>query len=98
MKSCLVAPPTGRQGRSQLLPKRFRDSEHVLVSATGETDDDHLLLTHSGGHFDHLSDGMRGLQRRNNALEPAGELKRFQRFTVGDRNIIYAVRFLQPGM
>ncbi len=46
----------------------------------------------------HLGDGVRRLQRRNDAFQPRQQLKRRERFVVGGGQIIDPAGLVQPGM
>jgi hypothetical protein len=38
------------------------------------------------------------LERRDDALEPARQLKRLQRLAVGDRDVLHAAKLVKPRM
>ncbi len=48
--------------------------------------------------FHDFGDGMRGLQRWNDAFQPRQQLKRRQRFVVGRGQVFHPAGFVQPGM
>src|SRR5207302_6086968 len=82
--------------RSQFVPKRFGYREHILVATSRQTNDNHFVAGHGWGDLGHLRDRMGGLESWNDALQFAGELKRIQRFAIGDRDIIHPAGFFQP--
>src|SRR3954462_15346924 len=63
---CQISP---RRGRSLLLPSQnIRHLRNVLVAAVGEINDHQMISGALRRELHHLGDGMRGLQRRDDAL------------------------------
>ena len=57
----------------------------VLVAAAGEIDHHDVVLRLLRREIEHLGDGVRRLERRDDAFELGEELKRLQRFVIGRR-------------
>ncbi|MHC2523324.1 hypothetical protein ACVIEM_000409 [Rhizobium leguminosarum] len=51
-----------------------------------------------GCAFDHLGNGMRGFERRDDAFEAGEGLESLERFVVHDRHIVDTAGIVQPGM
>ena len=79
-------------------PMALRDREHVLVAAAAQIHDDDLVRCQRRRQLDHLADGVAGLERRQDALEPAAEREGVQRLVVGDRLDLDPADVLEPGL
>src|SRR5260370_2306896 len=70
----LYLSPSGRGeegARESLLPpQNIRHLRNVLVAAAGEIDHHQMILRPIRRELRHLGDGMRRLQRRNDAFQP----------------------------
>src|SRR5258708_36668093 len=58
-----------------LPPQNIRHLRDVLVAAAGEVDHHQMILWTLRRELHHFGDGMRGLQRRNDAFQPRQQLK-----------------------
>ena len=50
-------------------PEMLRDGDEILVAAAAEVDHHHVIPGLFRRELHHLGDGVRGLERRNDALE-----------------------------
>jgi hypothetical protein len=75
------------------------NGEDVFVTATGQVNHQQLLffrvLFH---HFQRVRQGVGRLQRRDDPFAAAQRFEGFQRFVIGNRNIIRATRAVQIRM
>src|SRR5262245_15620242 len=74
------------------------DGLHVLVAAPREPDDQPRLAWQGGGDSDRVGDGVRGLERGEDALEAREEAEGLEGFLVGHRGVLGPARVLQPGV
>lgn len=86
---------TGRELTGR--PRDLANGEDVLVAATGQVDDDDLVLGHGRRALDRLGDGV-GAERRDDAFDLGQRLEGIERFLVGCGDIGDAARIVQPGM
>ena len=87
---------TTSKKRSKLDPGR--DLRHVLVSATGEIDDDQVVFGHLGGALHHSGHGVRRFQRRNNSFQSCQLRERVQRLVVCGVAVFHPLLIAQPGV
>ena len=74
------------------------DRGEILVAAAGEIDDHQVILRLLGRELEHLGDGVRGLERRDDAFELGEKLKRVERLVIGRRQKRDAADVVEPGM
>src|SRR5262249_61875405 len=77
-----------------LYPQRLRDDVDILVAAAGEADDDRLRAWPRLRHPHRVGDGVRGLERGHDALEPRERLEALERLPAGDRDELEAAGIL----
>src|SRR5262249_13748359 len=77
-----------------LYPQRLRDDVDILVADAGEAYDDRLRAWHRLRHPHRVGDGVRGLERGHDALEPRERLEALERLLVGDRDELEAAGIL----
>src|SRR6266436_2728209 len=73
-------------------------SVHVLVAAAGEIEDDEVVLAHAREAFDEPGDGVRGFERRDNALGACEKTRGIERSGVRVGEIFSAALVGKPGM
>jgi ABC-type dipeptide/oligopeptide/nickel transport system permease subunit len=78
--------------------QRLAHDVHVLVAATGEVDEDDLVRVQRLRQVRGVKDGVRGLQRRDDAFRLAEEREAFQGFAIGYRDVFGAARVLVEGV
>src|SRR5260370_19696923 len=71
---------------------------HVLVAAAGEIEDDEVVLAEAREAFDEPGDGVRGFERRDNALGAGEKTRGIERSGVRDGGIFSAALVGKPGM
>src|SRR5438067_1542894 len=76
----------------------LRDRVHVLVAAARQVDQDDLVFRQRRRQLDGVGDRVRGLERRDDALDAAAVVESGQRFLIGDRDVLRAFDVLQPGV
>src|SRR5215475_3603234 len=79
-------------------PQEIADLRDVLVAAAGKIDDHQVVLRPLWGELHHLSNGMCGLERRDDAFQPRQKLKGCDRLVVGRGQIFDTPDLVQPGM
>src|SRR5580704_7782957 len=84
--------------RSQPNPEMVGDGEDVLVAAAAHVHHHQVIARQGRGDLGDMGQGMRRLQCRDDALLSAAQLKRLERFMVGDRDIFDAAEIVQPGV
>ena len=88
---------TVRSAGSERDPERGRDGVHVLVAAAAEADEDVLVRGQASRATLHrVVDGVRRLERRDDALAASQRLEAFERLLVVDRDVFGALARLQP--
>ena len=75
-----------------------RDRIEVLVAAAGEIDHHQVILRLLRRQIEHLGDGVRRFQRRNDAFELGEKLERVERLVVGGREKGDAADIVEPGV
>ena len=75
-----------------------RDRIEILVAAAGEIDHHEVILRLLRRELEHLGDGVRRFQRRNDAFELGKELERVQRLVIGRRQEGDAADIVEPCM
>ena len=73
-----------------------RDGLQILVAAAGEIDHHQMILRLFRRELQNLGDGVRGLQRRDDALKLGQERKGVQRLVIGRRQKGDAADVVQP--
>ena len=76
----------------------LRDRVKVLVAAAGEIDHHQVILRLLRRELEHLGDGVRRLERRDDAFELGQELKGLERLVIGRRQEGDAAEIGEPGM
>src|SRR5579859_3377134 len=76
------SPWTRRKPPSLLPPQDIRHLWNVLVAATGEIDHHQMILGPLWRELHGFGNGVRGLQRRNDAFQPREQLKRGERLVI----------------
>src|SRR5688572_29688317 len=71
---------------------RFQDGAEVLVAASREADE------HDAGELARAREGVRRLERRDDALETAALAERGERFPVGRGDVLRAAGVVEPGV
>src|SRR3546814_2390390 len=69
---------------------------NILVTATGQVDDDAFADTESRRKLLCVSDGVRRLQRRNDAFRARQLMECGKRLIIGRRHVLHAAAVLQP--
>src|SRR5687767_6995459 len=89
--------PTGleRWAESRIQNIHFHHLRHVLVSSSGDADDDDVVTLPLPALLRDPGYGMRGFQRRNDALEPRERREPTQRVGIRDRDVPRASRALE---
>src|SRR3954454_24786849 len=83
--------------KSLLLPPQYVSHlRNVLVAAAGEIDYHQVISRPFRRQLHHLGNGMRRLQRGNDALQPRQQLERGQRLVIGRGQIRHPPGFMQP--
>src|SRR3546814_12779329 len=75
---------------------KLGDRENILVTATGQVDDDAFADTESRRKLLCVSDGVRRLQRRNDASRARQLMECGKRLIIGRRHVLHAAAVLQP--
>src|SRR6266576_3276689 len=86
------------QNGSQPDPEMVGDGEDVLVAAAAHVHHQQVVARQGRRDLGDMREGMRRLQRRDDALLPAAQLKRLKRLAVGDRDVFDATEIVKPGM
>ena len=73
-----------------------RNGFEILVAAAGEIDHHQVILRLFRREVQDLGDGVRRLQRRNDAFELGQKLERVERLVVGRRQKDHAADIVQP--
>src|SRR5690606_31789326 len=74
------------------------DGEDVLVAAARQVHHHDVILGQFGRDLDDMGERMAGLQRRDDAFQPAEGLEGRQRLVIGHADIFGAALLLEPGM
>ena len=74
------------------------DGVDVLVAATGQIQHHQMLLRAFRRELDHLGQGVRGLERGNDALELRTKQESVKRLFVGRREIGHPANVIEPRM
>src|SRR5579872_7499230 len=80
---------------SNFRSQRADDRMHILVAASRQIDDHHLVLAHRRRKLHRMSNRMRTLQRRNDSLHLGQQLERVERFRIGNGDILRAPTLIQ---
>src|SRR5258706_572094 len=96
------APAAGRpansrpQGRgSKPDAETVGDGVNVLVAAAAHVHHDQVVARQGRRDLSDMSQRMSGFERRDDALEPARQLKRLERLIIGDRDVLDAPDVVQ---
>src|SRR5690554_4130320 len=71
---------------------------HVLVATAAQIDHNDMILGQRRRQLGDIGDGVRRLQRRDDALVLAQRLEPLQRLLIGDRHILNPLDVMQPGV
>src|SRR3546814_15196024 len=75
---------------------KLGDRENILVTATGQVDDDAFADTESRRKLPCVSDGVRRLQRRTDAFRARQLMECGKRLIIVRRHVLHAPAVLQP--
>src|SRR5882724_4492711 len=83
---------------SQPDPEMVGDGEDVLVAAAAHVHHDQVVGRQARRDLGDMGECVGGFERRDDALEPARQLKRLERLVIADRDVLDAPDVVQPGM
>src|SRR6516162_5661998 len=91
-------PRSAARCGSQLDPELVGNGEDVLVAAAAHVHHDQMVARQCRRDLCDMSQRMGWLERGNDAFVPTRTLNRLARLAVGDRDILHATEFMQPGV
>src|SRR5947209_4320941 len=71
---------------------------HVLIAAAGKIEDDQVVFGKLRQALDEAGDGVRGFERRDDALSQGEQFCGFERGGIGDRYVVSAVLIGEPSV